>query len=322
MKSLEAHMRFSSLRRSVVGLALLAAPALTLSCSGSVGDLGAGPSGTGGTTSGSGGAGGSGGGTGGTSGTSVTGGSGGAGGTSGPATTGVLDPTGAAESAGHFVMRRLTNREYNNTVRDLLKDTTAPGNSFPGENASDSGFNTPTDIPALNVQYYGEAAQALASTALTANAGIVPCTAPASKAAEDTCINQFITDFGRKAYRRPVAAAEATDLKTVFTTVRGLGATFTDSVGYVIRAMLQSPNFLYHWELGPKASVTQNGLVALTPHQLASRLSYFLWETMPDDKLLTAADADQLQSPEQIQAHAERMLADARSASSGSTSST
>ena len=79
--------------------------------------------------------------------------------------------------------------------------------------------------------------------------------------------------------------------------------------------MLQSPNFLYHWEIGPTApKVGSDGLVPLTPWQVASRLASTLWETVPDDALLQAAQSGQLSTPAQVSAQVTRLLADPRAA--------
>src|SRR5208282_5513781 len=112
------------------------------------------------------------------------------------------------------------------------------------------------------------------------------CQTPATSA-EDGCVTQFITGFGLRAYRRPVAAAEQTDLMTLYTTVRGMGLTYSESIAAVAEAMIQSPNFLYHWEIGPTPPVVgADGLVPLTQWQIASRLALALWESKPDDTLL------------------------------------
>jgi hypothetical protein len=222
-----------------------------------------------------------------------------------------MTATPTPEAAGAFVLRRLSNREYNNVVADLLGDTTRPADDFPDDDAGSAGFVAPTNVATLNAQHYEETAGKLAEAALTANKLQIPCTSPATNA-EATCAQNFINQFGKLAFRRPVLAAELMGLSTLFTTARGLGFDFKSSIAQVTKAILQAPGFLYHWEIGPSKGTPQNGVVALTPYQVASRLSFFLWETMPDAPLLAAADGGQLATPEQIQAQAERLLSDPR----------
>ena len=120
-------------------------------------------------------------------------------------------------------------------------------------------------------------------------------------------------DWRRTAGRSP--SAEQTDLLTLFTKVRGLGLSFNESIGAIVKSMIQSPNFLYHWEIGPTPPVVgSDGLVPLTPWQLASRLASTIWETTPDDTLLQAAQAGQLTTAAQVASQVTRMLADPRAA--------
>src|SRR5690606_16557397 len=86
---------------------------------------------------------------------------------------------------------------------------------------------------------------------------------------------------------------------------------FQDAMRVLITAFLQSPNFLYHIELGTPLA-DHPDIVALTPYEVAARLSYFLWNTLPDEALVTAARDGQLRTPQQIEAHARRMIADPR----------
>jgi hypothetical protein len=215
------------------------------------------------------------------------------------------------EAAGVFVLKRLSNREYNHVVADLLGDTTQPASDFPDDDLGSGGFVAPVNVATLNAQHYEEAAGTLADAALSANKLKIPCTNPAANA-EANCAKDFINQFGKLAFRRPVSADELGGLSSLFATARELGFDFRSSIAQVAKAILQAPGFLYHWEIGPSKGSPQNGVVSLTPYQIASRLSFFLWETMPDATLLAAADAGELTTPEQIQAQAERLLNDPR----------
>ena len=233
--------------------------------------------------------------------------------------------TPPAESAGTLLMRRLTYREYDHMLADLLGDTTAPaegGDAWSPDAPNVVGYVAPNSVADLQVDLFNQTADTVVDTAMKAVASgkkagklSIPCSAPANSTAETACATQFITSFGLEAFRRPVASAEQADLLALFSRVRGLGLSFTDSIGALVKAMIQSPNFLYHWEIGPTApQVGSDGLVALTPYQLASRLASALWETMPDDTLLQAAQSGQLSTSEQVAAQVTRMLADPRAA--------
>jgi Protein of unknown function (DUF1592)/Protein of unknown function (DUF1588)/Protein of unknown function (DUF1595)/Protein of unknown function (DUF1585)/Protein of unknown function (DUF1587) len=300
----------------------LAGATAFFACQGSIGDLTGADNGASG---GSGGPGGSGtvtpGSSSGSSSTSSSGGSG----TPGKVLSGGLPPapdaTLAAESAGPLLMRRLTSTEYNDIVAHLLGDTTQPANQWTADPTTLSGYVAPTNVADLNVQLYFQSAQILVPNAIknptaAGNQLVVP-PAGATMASQTAAATSFINSFGLLAYRRPVAAAELSDLLSiVFTPAITGGSTFSDAIGYVAQAMIQSPNFLYHWEIGPTAPTIDatSGLVALTPWQVASRLAMTLWADMPDAALLQAAQNNQLSTPAQISAQAARMYADPRAA--------
>ena len=276
-----------------------------------------GPSGSGSSGASSGGSTGSGGTGGGASSTTGSGGM--------PAVPIATAGTAPAESAGTLVMRRLTYREYDHDLAYLLGDTTAPaegGNAWSPDAPNAVGYVAPNSAADLQVDLYNETADTVVETALqnvaagkAAGKFSIPCKTPTTAAAETTCATQFITAFGLEAFRRPVATGEQTDMLTLFSKVRGLGLSFNESIGAVAKGILQSPNFLYHWEIGPQAPVVGgDGLVPLTGWQLASRLASVIWESTPDDTLLQAAQAGQLTTPAAIATQVTRMLADPRSA--------
>jgi hypothetical protein len=216
-------------------------------------------------------------------------------------------------------MRRLTSNEYDNIVAHLLGDTTQPATQWTPDPTTLAGYVAPTSVADLNVQLYYQTAQTLVATALksgTAPGNQLVLPTPGTTAASQTAAaTSFINSFGLLAYRRPVAVAELNDLLSiVFQPAIAGGSTFSDAIGYVAEAMLQSPNFLYHWEIGPTEPTPDpsTGLVALTPWQVASRLSMTLWADMPDAALFQAAQSNELSTPAQVAAQASRMYGDAR----------
>lgn len=224
----------------------------------------------------------------------------------------------APESAGSMVLRRLTFSEYDNILADLLGDTTAPAEDpsqpWVSDAIDDSGFTTPTITPDELVPLLESSANAVVETALAAGKLGIPCTNP-SPAAEAACVTEFITTFGLKAFRRPLEAAEVADAQSLFDTERGLGLAFADSVATIAKGMLQAASFLYHWEIGPtRPPLGPDGLVPLTPWQIASRLASNLWNGQPDERLLQAAATVELSTPAEIAAEAARLIADPRHA--------
>jgi Protein of unknown function (DUF1592)/Protein of unknown function (DUF1588)/Protein of unknown function (DUF1595)/Protein of unknown function (DUF1587)/Protein of unknown function (DUF1585) len=225
----------------------------------------------------------------------------------------------AAESSGQLLMRRLTSTEYDNIVAHLLGDTTQPATQWTPDPVAVGGYAAPTSVADLNVQLYFQTAQTLVAAALknptvAGNQLAIPA-AGATAATRTAAATSFINSFGLLAYRRPVAAAELNDLLSiVFQPAIAGGAAFGDAIGYVAQAMLQSPNFLYHWEIGPAKPAVDSttGLVALTPWQIASRLSMTLWADMPDATLLQAAQDGSLGTATTVAGQAARMLADPR----------
>jgi hypothetical protein len=234
-------------------------------------------------------------------------------------------PLGASptpESAGPAVMRRLTNREYSHLMADLLGDTSDPGAGFPSAPLTDTAFEAPNDVSAEMADAYFSTGDVLVATAL-ANGNLfaqgnlpATCATPAT-ADETSCAAAFITTFGRRAYRRPLDSDEVRDLQALFATARGLGLGFRESLAELAKGLLQSPNFLYHWEIGatdkPPVDAT-TGLVPLTPWQVGARLAETFWESGPDDALLDAAEAGGLTAPADVAAQLTRMLTDPRAA--------
>jgi hypothetical protein len=124
----------------------------------------------------------------------------------------------------------------------------------------------------------------------------------------ETCARTVLRAFGRKAWRRPLTDAEVDHLMIPVQLARTNGDSWEVGVSLALQAAIVSPNFLYRVELDPTpTSATPH---ALNNHELASRLSYFLWSTMPDDALFAAADGGKLTDPTQLRAQVTRMLAD------------
>jgi hypothetical protein len=205
-------------------------------------------------------------------------------------------------------MRRLTHVEYDNAVRDLLGDTTAPASGFVLDNQVGIFNNTAAaqTVPSVLSDQYMDAALDLAGDVTDAKK-LMGCDPKGSTATATSCVRNFIASFGRRAYRRPLTADENAKYLDLYNTTRMASDEITGVQG-VIAAMLVSPHFLFRPEFGAAASLA--GAKKLSPFEQATRLSSFLWASIPDDQLLDAASNNQLNTPAQIEAQARRMLND------------
>jgi hypothetical protein len=216
--------------------------------------------------------------------------------------------------------RRLTRSELRQTLLDLL------GQDLAGELAKfPEDYSEANDVFAFDNKYtlqqpsaaLVEAARnlgAVAAAGLLADpaaiARLVPCVPSAP--GDTGCLRAFVAAFGRRALRRPLDAAELDGYVTALAPFAVEAKDFNQAVGLAVRALLQDPEFLYRVEIGQPVA-GKPGLLQLGGYEVASRLSYFLWGTAPDDALLDAAGAgDRLQTPASIKAAATRLLADPR----------
>jgi len=209
---------------------------------------------------------------------------------------------------GASPLRRLTAWEYDNTILDLLGDDSHPSANFPAEGGS--GFDNNADVATMSqlaAQRYMLAAEELSLRAVEDLGALMPCDAET----EAGCMPQWVADFGRRAWRRPLTTDEQEGLIALFEEARGAGENVPTAVSMVLQAMLQSPHFLYRVELGLPGE-QGSAAVRLTDYEMATRLSYMMWGSMPDDALFAAAEAGELNTPEQVEEQARRLLDDDR----------
>lgn len=194
------------------------------------------------------------------------------------------------------VLRRLSNNQYNNTVRDLLGELSQPANQFPPEdftNGFRNQYQSQTLSPLL-YEAYSAAAEKLARNVFKRGdaAALIGCTPSVQ------CRSQFIRSFGLKAFRRPVNAQEQKRYEALFANQ----GDFDRGAQDVIEAMLQSPHFLFRLD--------ETDDPALRSFAAASRLSYALWNTMPDAALLESAANGELNADGGFRRAARRLLDD------------
>jgi hypothetical protein len=222
---------------------------------------------------------------------------------------------GQATDPGTVSLHRLNLAEYDNTMRDLLGLSGAnlhPSATFnfpPDDRGTD--FDNIADmltLSSLHISCYNTAATRLVPAAM-ANAAqralLTSCDLATGGAA---CARSSLAAFLPRAWRRPVSDSEIADLMALVTVATTQGDSVEVGFDLALEAALLSANFIYRPELDPTPG-------SMTPHpvsdyELASRLSYFLWSSMPDDALFAAAKAGNLHEPSTLGSQVARMLAD------------
>jgi len=197
--------------------------------------------------------------------------------------------------------------------------------TFPKQTKEPEGVYRPpvTDYSYALLQGRGDLEPAVASITITgpynakgmsetaSRAKIFVCT-PKAAGEEGACARQIITTLARQAYRRPATDADVSDLIDFYESARQ-GGSFEDGIQAVIQRILVDPEFLFRVELDP-ANVALGTAYRLSDIELASRLSFFLWSSIPDQELLNLAEQGKLSDPNVLEQQARRMLADPRSA--------
>ena len=225
-----------------------------------------------------------------------------------------VDP-GTLEDGVPFSTRvaRLTHLQYDNTVSDLLYLEVQPSLEFQPDPIFGGYDNSAEDLVVADRlgRDYRRAAEELAALLVAdgdAYQRVMPC-----DSSETSCADQFVSEFGARAYRRPLSEAEKSLYIALFMRgpeLVGSGDDTRDGVQLVVEAMLQSPKFLYRAELAQDEQA--DGYLELDGYELAQRLSYMLWNTMPDQELFDAAAENTLSTQEGLLAQAERLLDDPR----------
>jgi len=221
----------------------------------------------------------------------------------------------SSKDPGPFVIRRLTKVEYGNTLHDLLGVGRAVANELPDEVFGEGYLNTLA--PLQSEQYL-----AIANEALHRILG--PKDGPPTKAQkqlfgktpspgadERAAARKVSRSLARKAYRRPPSEAELDVLLRVFDLARENKLAYSQALRLMLKAILVSPQFLF---ITPATDAASGGsIIALDDYQLASRLSYFLWATMPDAELSALADRGKLHELALLKRQVKRLLDDPRS---------
>jgi hypothetical protein len=214
---------------------------------------------------------------------------------------------------GRVTLRRLNRAEYNNTIRALVGVDFRPADDFPADDVG-NGFDNIGDvlsIPPILLEKYLAAAERIVDEAY-ADPALRKRLLPFEATTDDerrTLTRRNIADFATRAFRRPVTDEELDRLNDIRRAARTLGLTDDEITKGPYQAILSSPHFLFRVERdpGPKDA---DGIRALDDYELATRLSFFLWSSMPDAELFDLAKKGELHKPDVLEAQARRMLQD------------
>lgn len=221
----------------------------------------------------------------------------------------VSSPPGAQECTanlpGEAPLRRLSRVEYTFTVSDLLGvDVSDLGTLTPDERIGAFRSNLTVGLSTLGVEQYADMASEIASR-VQGFESLAGCDLEAD--GQNECAKRLIGTIGRRAYRRPLTSKERGRYEELF---EEHAEDFESGARLILTALLQSPNFLYRVESFPSKSSDEG--VPLDEYELATRLSYFLWKTSPDDALLDAAESGALHDRFELRSQVFRMLEDPR----------
>ncbi len=230
-----------------------------------------------------------------------------------------LDCDPARRDPGPALLRRLSRSEYENTIRDLcfVHINTRISVGMTDEDAGDGRFDNLSAAlrmsPALMDKYFTAADKVI--DLIFVNEGAknrLFQPKPGPKLTERDAAKQFFTSLARRAYRRSPKPADVERLLGFYDRARAKGASHEDGYRAALKPILVSPRFLYRIEEDRPATGKTPG-VAVDDFELASRLSYFLWSSMPDDELFRLAEQKKLSDPAVLEKQIARMLKDQRS---------
>lgn len=218
------------------------------------------------------------------------------------------------EDPGPFVIRRLTKAEYGNTLHDLFGVEPSIVAELPDDVPGEGYLNT---LSPLQTEQYLSIANAVLERISSKKEGSLSEVEkklfgdPSQNGGTREAARKVARALARNAYRRPASDVEVETLLKVFDLGQANKLSYPASLRLVLKAVLVSPQFLF---ITPgKDAEAGKTIVPLDDYHLASRLSYFLWATMPDTELATLADSGKLHEPEVLRAQVKRMLADTRS---------
>ena len=213
---------------------------------------------------------------------------------------------------GPSPMRLLTRYEYDNTIRDLIGVQGDYSRAFPSENLVHGWENRAEThrVSHTMLRSMLETSELIAQDAVRTRRAELLDGCDVGQRGEEVCGREFVRSFVPRAFRRPATEEELRIFLDLFDRARETYG-FEAALSLALQAVLQSPQFLYRIEL-PQEGDEPGQVRKVSSWEMATRLSYFLWASMPDDELFRAAAAGELQSLVQVEAQARRLLADRR----------
>ena len=210
---------------------------------------------------------------------------------------------------GRVLIRRLSREEYNNTIRDLFGVDTQPADNFPADGGGGGGFDNNADtlfIPPILMERYLEAASEVLDASKPERVFIAR---PGDGVTPRAAAKKIVAHYATLAFRRPAELSELVPLMGLYDRLEKKGGAFEANVKTVLKAVLVSPHFLFHVE---RDRDTKDAY-PISAYELAGRLSYFLWASMPDAELFKLAGQGKLRDPKVMDAQIKRMIADPKS---------
>ncbi|MDX2023007.1 MAG: DUF1592 domain-containing protein [Deltaproteobacteria bacterium] len=206
------------------------------------------------------------------------------------------------DKPGPRILRRLTGTQYDNTVFDLLGVQSKAGAEFVAAETVEGFANNARalTVDGLLAEQIDRAATSLAQEASKSFSAL----SPACPSETEACADDFITNFGKRAFRRPLTSTERARYIAAYKAERAAGGSHANGIEVVLGALLQSPGLIYRSERG----TAQGATFALNAYEIASELSYLLTDSMPDAALFAAAESNRLGTSAEIEAQARRLL--------------
>lgn len=221
-------------------------------------------------------------------------------------TTSSPPPPETGPAPGTESLRRLTQSQYRSAVRDLLgvdaTEVPLPSDGVVEAFTSNAGLSPSL----LQVDQYAAAAETLAARAVMRLEALSSCTT-----ADEACARLLVNDLGARAFRRPLEPVDVEGLLAVYAAGR-VARDHKGAVALVLEALLQAPEFLYQVERGLGAGSARR---RLSGYEVAAKMSFLLWDTLPDAGLVASAAQGGLDAPDGIAREARRLLADVRARS-------
>ncbi len=219
----------------------------------------------------------------------------------------------AATAGGPPVLRRLTQGQYKHVIADVFGADIKIGGRFEPD-IRDSGLIEvgagKISVPASGLEQYAKMARSISTQVFDKQHrdSMIDCQPASPTAPDDKCAAQFLGQVGRLLYRRPLTQDELGALVQGANDATKTVGNFYSGLEIALSSMLQSPEFLFDWEVTKRSASGST----LDGYSKAARLSFFLWDTAPDDTLLSAAERGELDTQKGVEKQVDRMLASPR----------